>query len=205
MITSKEMHMLESQSGIPISVLMENAGKAIARVIKEKFDIKNLNVLIICYHGNNGGDGFVAARYLCDECEVDILFLGDEEKLKKEPLAHYKKVEENVKIQFVDVEIDFDDYDIIVDAIFGTGFNGKLGEPIRGVIDTINKAKAKKVSIDVPSGMDPDTGEVPDITVDADLIIALHDIKKGIMAFENKTVIVNIGLPKKEESEDGFS
>src|SRR3990167_4902084 len=100
MISSHDMRVLEEKSGIPRSVLMENAGKAVYESIKERLDLKDKRILVVCYHGNNGGDGFVAARYLSDDAEVDILFIGDESKLKKEALANFKKIEHNDKVQF---------------------------------------------------------------------------------------------------------
>ena len=80
MISSQEMRDLETNSGISRLILMENAGKAVSNSVKTNFDLKDKKILIVCYHGNNGGDGFVAARYLCDEAEVDILFIGNENK-----------------------------------------------------------------------------------------------------------------------------
>ena len=93
MITTEEIKQLEESCGIPKIVLMENAGKSIAKILKEKFDLKDKRILIIAYHGNNGGDGFVAARHLCDDAEVDVLFIGDEKKLKNEALINFKKIE----------------------------------------------------------------------------------------------------------------
>ena len=75
MILSQEMRELEAKSGIPRINLMENAGRAVYQTIKQGFDLKDKKILVVCYHGNNGGDGFVAARYLCDEAETDILFI----------------------------------------------------------------------------------------------------------------------------------
>ncbi|MCH8003788.1 MAG: hypothetical protein IH934_04095 [Nanoarchaeota archaeon] len=85
------MRKLEDNCGIPKIVLMENAGKAIYNVLKEKFELKDKKILIVAYHGNNGGDGFVAARYLCNEAEVDVSFVGDNTKLKHEALVNFKK------------------------------------------------------------------------------------------------------------------
>src|SRR3989338_10539876 len=125
MITAAEMLDLETESGIPIIRLMENAGKAFASALKEKIDVKNRKILIIAYHGNNGGDGFVAARNLCDDAEVNALFVGDESKLKEGALINFKKIEKNEKIQMLNLEaVDFSDYDVIVDAILGTGIRG---------------------------------------------------------------------------------
>lgn len=197
MISSHEIGALEAESGIPRLVLMENAGRAVYHIIRQRFGLKDKKILVVCYHGNNGGDGFVAARYLCDEAETDVLFIGDESRLKKEALANFKKVEHNEKIQFlVDDEVDFDAYDIIVDAILGIGIKGRLNREISAVIDDINSSKAYKVSVDIPTGMDPDTGIVADKCVNADLIVTFHDLKKGLEKLQDKTVVADIGLPK---------
>src|SRR3989338_2841084 len=120
---------------------METAGRGIAEEIKKKFpDIKDKKILFVCYHGNNGGDGFTAARYLCDDCEADVLFIGDEGKIKDEANANYRRILNNEKVQVLyDTEdVDFDDYDIIVDCILGTGVSGPLKEPISSVVDRFN-------------------------------------------------------------------
>src|SRR3989338_9571495 len=131
MISTQEMRELEDSSGIPKSVLMENAGRAVYETLKEKFNLKDKKILIVSYHGNNGGDGFAAARYLCDDAEVDVLFVGDESKLKNEALANFRKIENNKKIQLLTLEaLDFSDYDIILDGIFGTGIEGEIKDPL---------------------------------------------------------------------------
>jgi len=197
MISSQDMKLLESESGIPRINLMENAGRSVYNVIRQRFDLKDKKILVVCYHGNNGGDGFVAARYLCDEAETDILFIGDENKLKKEALANFRKLEHNEKVQFLlDDEVDFGEYEIIVDAILGIGIKGRLNREISAVIDDINNSGAFKVSIDIPTGLDPDTGDIVDRSVNADLIVTFHDLKKGLEKMEDKVVVADIGLPK---------
>lgn len=195
MITTQEMRSLEDNCDIPKIVLMENAGKAIYNVLKEKFDLKDKRILIVAYHGNNGGDGFVAARYLCNDAEVDVLFVGDETKLTKEALANFKKIENNEKLQMLSMEaVDFSDYDVIIDAVFGTGIEGEIKDPLVTLIKNIGKSNAYKVSVDVPSGINPDTGEKANVFFDPDLIITMHDIKKGLESYKDKTVIVDIGI-----------
>ena len=199
MISSQDMRILEAKSGISRINLMENAGRAVYQTINQRFDLKDKKILVVCYHGNNGGDGFVAARHLCDEAETNVLFIGDEAKLKKEALANFRKIEHNEKIQFlVDDEVDFDAYDIIVDAILGIGIHGRLNREISAIIGNINSSKAYNVSVDIPTGLDPDTGEVVDKCINADLIVAFHDMKKGLEKFQDKTVVVVIGLPKQK-------
>lgn len=191
------MRKLEDNCGIPKVKLMEYAGKGIYETLKKKFVLKNKKILVAAYHGNNGGDGFVAARHLCESTSVDILFLGDESKLKEEALVNYKKIFNNPKIQFLDVEdVNFDDYDIIIDAILGIGIRGRLRVNISNTIDSINNSSAFKVAVDVPTGLNPDTGEVIDKVIDADLVVTFHDIKEGLEKYKNKTVVVDIGIKK---------
>ena len=197
MISSQGMGILEAKSGISRINLMENAGRAVYQAIKKKFSLKDKKILVVCYHGNNGGDGFVAARYLCDEAETDILFIGDENKLKKEASVNFEKIEHNEKIQFLtDEEVDFDEYDILVDAILGIGIQGRLNREISAIIDDMNNSKAFRVSVDIPTGLDPDTGNIIDKCVNADLIVTFHDLKKGLEKLQDKVVVADIGLKK---------
>jgi len=187
MISAHDMRALEDNCGIPKVDLMENAGRAIYLILKEKIDLKDKKILIVAYHGNNGGDGFVAARYLCTDAEVDILFIGDEGKLKEESKINFKRIQINKSIQMLALEsVDFSDYDIIIDSIFGTGIEGEIKDPLATLISNLSKSKAYKVSIDVPSGVNPDTGEKANVYFEPDLIITMHDIKKGLLDYKDK-------------------
>ncbi|MBI2558878.1 NAD(P)H-hydrate epimerase [Candidatus Woesearchaeota archaeon] len=197
MISSQDMRILEANSDIPRLSLMENAGRAVYQAIMQRFELKDKRILIVCYHGNNGADGFVAARHLCDEAETDVLFIGDESKLKKDALINFKKIEHNEKVQFLmEDEVDFDAYDIIIDAVLGIGIQGRLNREISAIIDDINNSKAYKISVDIPTGLNPDTGDVPDKCVNADLIVTFHDMKKGLEKFQDKVVVADIGLAR---------
>ncbi len=201
MISTQEMKQLEDNCGISKLQLMENAGRGIYNTLKEKFpNLKDKRILIVSHHGNNGGDGFVAARHLCEESETDVLFIGDETKFKEEGKINFERIENNNKIQLlIDAEqIDFNDYDIIIDSILGTGVSGELREPINSIIDLINDSTAFKVAVDVPTGTNPDTGEAADKAINPNLIITFHDIKKGLENFKDKTVIIDIGIKKGE-------
>ncbi len=201
MITTNEMRELEDKSeqiGITKLNLMENAGRGVFNILNERFNLNGKKLLIICYHGNNGGDGFVAARYLSDFCKVDVLFIGERSKLRNEAFENYKRIFRNKKVTILDLtaDVDFNKYDIIIDAILGIGIKGDIKEPIAQVIEKFNSSRAYKVSVDVPTGINPDTGEKANKYVKPDIIITFHDIKKGLADYKHKTFIVDIGIPK---------
>lgn len=185
MITAEEMRGLEDRAekgGISRLVLMERAGKGISDEIKKRFG-KTRSILFICYHGNNGGDGFTAARYLLeDNYNAQVLFIGDKERLANEAKVNYGRLPSMVFVT------DFFEADVIVDCMLGIGSAGRLKEPIRSYVEKINKAGSFILSVDMPTGLGSD------IKINADLVITLHDIKPGLD--KNKTVIVDIGLPK---------
>ena len=199
-ISVTEMRALEDKAeagGISKLDLMENAGLKLAEVIESKFKIKDKRVLFVCYHGNNGGDGFVAARLLAHKTEVEVLFLGEESKLKPEAKENFNRLKENVLVQFISLDfINFNDYAVIVDAILGMGIEGELKPLFQSTIELMNKSKAKKVSVDIPTGLNPDTGKEYGISFNADIIVSFHDIKKGLTKLKDKVEVVDIGIPK---------
>ncbi|MFC1800736.1 NAD(P)H-hydrate epimerase, partial [Nanoarchaeota archaeon] len=120
MISIKDMIALEDASelaGISKLQLMENAGKGIFNFLNKKFNLKDKKVLIFCGQGNNAGDGFVAARYLSKVCDVSILFLGKEARLRKEGKANFEKIKNKIKL----IKNPENNYNIIIDAMLGTG------------------------------------------------------------------------------------
>lgn len=198
MISSKEMRELEDLSeerGISKLMLMQNAGTKLFEILERKYSLRKKKTLIVCGHGNNGGDGFVLALKMKQQgINVDVELIGMEKKLKKESGYNYLLLKDKFPEVFVE-DTDYAEYSLLVDAIFGTGLKGEIREPYSSVIDKINDAPATVVSVDIPSGLDPDTG-VYDICVEADMIITFHDIKPGIMKLKEKTVIADIGLKK---------
>ena len=203
-ITSKEMLVAEINSeylGVPRLELMENAGRAIADAIRKRYD--RGTITIVAGRGNNGGDAFVAARYL-KGFDLNIVLLGSSEDIRTEEAkinwdglkdtdATLTKVHD---IGDIDRGIVINS-DIIIDAIFGTGIHGSIGEPEASVIDLINESNAFVISVDVPSGMDPDTGKGIKM-VHPDLTITFHKMKKGLATMPNVEV-VDIGVPEEGE------
>lgn len=207
MLTVKQMKALErfaQKKGIFPIDLMENAGRQVYNVVKEKYDLLNKHVIIFAGHGNNGGDGFAAARYFAEECPVVILFFGKEEKLTEEARENYQKVKRKINIVSVREKADLDQFHfqedleyIFIDALLGTGVKGKIRNPVSLGIDYFNSLPGIKVAVDVPSGINPDTGEVQDKVCKTDLIVCFHDLKQGLEKLKKKTVVVDIGIPER--------
>jgi NAD(P)H-hydrate epimerase len=207
MITTKEMKELEDmaeQIGISREELMENAGRRVVEALDNKFgeELAQKKILVVCGQGNNGGDGFVIARLLSTESKVTVLFLGVKERLSPEALTNYESLEDIDKNMIIKHEdelfatIKLNEFDIIIDAMLGTGVQGPLQYPYSGIVRDINHSKPFVVSVDVPTGVDPDTGKChADLFVDADMIVTFHDTKPGLKKFKDKVIVADIGIP----------
>lgn len=204
MITSQQMRELEQktvQKGVSIKQLMENAGRGVFEAVKEKYDLTNRKVVIFAGSGNNGGDGFVAARYFAEECPVIVLFFGEEEKLSEEAKLNYNRIKKKVTTIKIKNKNDLSKFHfqknleyILIDALLGTGVEGEIREPISLAVDYFNSLSGIKVAVDLPSGLDPDTGIVQDKMCFVDLVVCFHDLKMGLNQFKEKVVVVDIGL-----------
>lgn len=192
MISTEEMRKLEDKAekkGVSKKQLMENAGKGFYEEIK---DSVHGSVAIFCGPGNNGGDGFVIAKHLAEDVEVDVLLLGE----PKSKIA--KKAFENIQphVEILKHINQLGRYNLVIDAMLGTGVKGEIREPIRSAIVKYNTMRCKKISVDVPTGINPDTGEKSSLWCEFDEIITFHDLKKGLEEHEKKTNIVDIGIPE---------
>ncbi len=197
MITTAELAAKEQQAekkGISKDLLMDRAGEEIAAIIHRGGWKK---VLFVCYQGNNGGDGFCAARKLLDTCTVHILFVGQEEKLKAEAKKNYQELKRLERKTGKDIFISQPKegtFDLVVDALLGTGSQKReLKEPLISAVNLINRGKFI-ISIDTPTGINPDTGEKAKLFVVPDLIITIHDIKPGLVPYQKLTTVIDIGL-----------
>ncbi|HII67811.1 MAG TPA: NAD(P)H-hydrate dehydratase [Thermococcaceae archaeon] len=183
--------------GISPFQLMENAGAGVARVIEERFG-KGLKIAIFSGTGNNGGDGFVAARYLSFENEVTLFLIGDEAKIRSEEAKHNWEILK--KLDFIKMKVlkdssqikalNLESFDVIVDALLGAGTKGEPKEPIRSAVEKINEyaGKARIVSVDLPSGYSSS------VCVRADFAVTFQWDKEEYDGFER--VVVKIGYPK---------
>ncbi len=175
---------------IPGIVLMENASIEIFRRIKEKFPLQaNSAIGIICGKGNNGGDGFAAARHFSNEgYKVLIIHLGSESEISGDCLANYKIIKalsqrnKNIILKkyqsLKDLKL-FNKCSVILDAMLGSGGAGALKEPYGKIVDALNSVKAFKAAADIPTGLDADKGYGETI-FKSDLTITLGELKKGL-------------------------
>ena len=210
-ITSLEMRALEVNSeyfGVSRLQLMENAGHQVALEVSSRFK-PGTAVAVFCGTGGNGGDGFVAARHLLSlGFNVKVILAGRaqdvSDKAAMENLASIRSLREEIPLYeaYDSTLIPKITVEIVVDALLGTGAKGKLRPPILQMVSQINAMKAFRVALDVPTGIDADTGEVLGEAVKADLTITFHRTKSGLeKAKENvgKLVVKYIGLPKEFE------
>lgn len=207
MITTQQMKELEDYAetqGVSSLDLMENAGREVVAAVKRKYELDGKRIIIFCGTGNNAGDGFVAARYFAEDHEnpVTVLFFGTKEKLKEEAKRNYEKIgwpitlveivsPEDLQLFHVQKNLGL----VVVDALLGTGIKGELREPLAAAIDLFNQLSGVKVAVDIPSGVNPDTGEIPGKYCKADFIVTFHDLKVGLEKWWKKTVVVDIGIP----------
>lgn len=192
-VTSEQMQNAENdafEKGLSPFSAMEKAGTFVFYEA-EKFN----KVLIVANHGNNGGDGFVCAQKLIEKGkDADVLFIGDEKKLSDHARKFYENIKDNI------IENPDDDYDCIVDAIFGIGFRGQLQGKALEAVNLINsfKNKAKIISVDIPSGLNGLTGEA-EASVDADITVTFQAEKLGLIInkgadFSGEIKVCDIGI-----------
>jgi len=211
-ITSRDMRALEMNSeyfGVSRRQLMENAGRQVALEVASRAKPEK-TVAIFCGLGGNGGDGFVAARHLVAlGCKVAIVLAGKARQISNktalenwEPL-HFLKDAIPVYEVYDSSLIPEITADVVVDALLGTGSKGKLNPPMPQLVRKINAMKAFRVAVDVPTGVDADTGEVSGVAVKADLTVTFHRTKRGLAKageYVGELVVRDIGLPREFEN-----
>ncbi len=207
-ITSKNMRAIESNAeyfGISLLQLMENAGRNVALEIDNRFK-KNWRIAIFCGLGGNGGDGFVVARHLAamGRKKISVVLAGRSRDINHEAaLSNWIALQpyrDSIPIYEVwdSSVIPKVEADVAVDALLGTGTKGTPKTPISQLIDYINSLDAVKVAIDVPTGVDSDTGETLGKAVKADVTVTFHKSKVGLEAARENVgeiVVRDIGLP----------
>ncbi|WP_353743975.1 NAD(P)H-hydrate dehydratase [Pseudothermotoga sp.] len=214
-MTSQQMKEIDrlaaEQFFIPSSILMERAGLSVVLSIEQVFkNLSDLSFLVLCGPGNNGGDGFVAARDLLDYTDyVTIVFAGDEKKLSVEAGENFKRLKSvggDIRVLGVDVTLDdvadiMKKCDIVIDALLGIGIKGEVRGQIAELIKLINLYSNYVVSIDIPSGLDSDTGKILGIAVKADLTVTFGLPKPCNLLYPGRELcgqlkVASIGIPR---------
>jgi len=178
-----------AEFGISEELLMENAGQAVYFVMLQELGIKGNKFVVFCGGGNNGGDGLVVARKIhSNGGEVKVFLLDDEAKFKGAAKKNFEIVSrmpvEMSKVSSIDSVIpELLDCDAVVDAIFGTGLVRKVSGIYKDVIQLINESQSTVFSVDIPSGINGDTGEVMGLAVEADYTVTFGLPKVGTMLY----------------------
>jgi len=187
-------HWAIHEIGIPGVVLMENAGRSCAELVKDRLAaVENPEVAVFCGTGNNGGDGFVIARHLLNAgFRVSVVLCGDGEKVRGDARVNLDILEQlGYTVERLDpgagdaaswVRQRAGHADMIVDALFGTGLQGELREPYRFLVETIDALKPPVLAVDIPSGLDCDTGQPLGSAIRACCTVTFVAVKKGFLA-----------------------
>jgi len=197
------------QMGFLRKFMMENAGAGATKRLIEKFgDVKSKNVLVFAGLGNNGGDGLVIARHLAGYgSSVTVFLLGEPDNIRSEECSwNWNLLEKMKSIKLLtggNLEyLNSLEFDIIIDGILGTGISGEIREPQASAITYINKSNAFKLAVDVPSGVDPDTGNKNSPHVTADMTVTFHRMKVGMPKAKDvcgEIFVEKIGIPLEAE------
>ncbi len=193
------------------AVLMENAGRNASAVIRERLlGWRAARVVLFCGPGNNGGDGFVIARHLFQAgVEVRVHLCGERRRLAGDAAANHDALDRLLlrcrELTTQDAAraaaAELTERDVVVDALLGTGFSGEVREPMATLIHAIDGSRrAAIVAVDLPSGLDCDSGRPSNATIRADLTVTFVDTKVGFLApgaaaFTGEVVVRGIGVP----------
>jgi len=211
-ITTREMRALEMNAeyfGISRLQLMENAGRNVAVEVSSRFRPKDARVAVFCGLGGNGGDGFVAARHLaCMGFKVEVILAGRASQIVNEEAEKNWEALEPLRDSVALHEV----YDsslipevraqVLIDALLGTGLAGPPRPPVSQLITHVNEADAFRVAVDLPSGINSDSGKVLGEAVKADVTVTFHKAKPGLLKAKKhvgELVVKHIGLPNEIE------
>jgi NAD(P)H-hydrate epimerase len=212
-VTNEEMRVIDARAQrdfhIPGSVLMENAGRGCVKILADYFDLRDLKVLIVCGRGNNGGDGLVIARHLKNQgSAVKVFLLGRKTDLTGDSRRNLVVLEKagmdivaSVSPDRFLTQLKVFRPDCIVDSIFGTGFRGEPRRTFARVIEAINNDDAFILAVDIPSGVNGDTGNFQKVCVIADATAVMCRPKRGHYLYPGREFcgdlhLVDIGVPE---------
>jgi hydroxyethylthiazole kinase-like uncharacterized protein yjeF len=214
-VTAEEMRQMDRRTiedlGIPGAVLMENAGRGAICALWHRFpDLGSRRVAVVCGRGNNGGDGFVIARYLASRGgDVHVYLAASRGQVTGDariPMEVLGRM--GVPIREVGTEdalapsdIPWDSYGLIVDAILGTGIRSEVEGLFRELIEAMNRSQVPILAVDIPSGLSADTGRPLGVAVEATLTVTFGLPKLGHFLYPGRRLcgelwVVDIGIPR---------
>ncbi|MDQ3085031.1 MAG: NAD(P)H-hydrate epimerase [Thermoproteota archaeon] len=232
-ISSSQMYQIENNGDSIYSMkkilMMENAGSRVADFLIDEFkeNILNKSIVAVCGKGNNGGDALVAIRHLSgyilarnksdNKINLSVILLCRPDELKTpESILNWQIISKMESIRkfnlesnnITEIEDEIKKSSIILDGIFGTGIKREIKEPFSKVIETINYKKGTTfiLAVDIPSGLDPDSGKIIDKAISADATITFHRPKHGLLKnleIVGRLIVKKIGIPF--ESEKGVA
>jgi hydroxyethylthiazole kinase-like uncharacterized protein yjeF len=197
--------------GVPSILLMENAGRGVAEVASRSFGpLEKKNILIFCGKGNNGGDGFVVARHLLNTgALIAVVLLSSPRELEGDARTNYRILKTLLPAHRASLRLvqysarllsGMKKPDLIVDAIFGTGFSGSVRQPFARCIQWINEQRVPVLSVDIPSGVNGTTGVAATVAVNATRTVTFGLLKTGLLCNQGQDCaglidVVDIGIP----------
>jgi NAD(P)H-hydrate epimerase len=192
--------------GIDEGVLIESAGLVLANALKRRY--KDKKILFVCGSGGKGAIGLSAARHMFSYADVSAVFLGDAEHIhNRATRSNYTMLADLMHVDMIDdtnipvLEKHVKSSDIVIDAIIGAGLKGRLSGFIAAAIGAINAGRRKVIAIDMPSGIDPDTGSTGRARIRCDELFVLHKPKLGILSCKDLPGInlIDMGIPLSAE------
>lgn len=198
--------------GIPTLILMENAGRGAADCLREQLPGSSAQVLILCGPGNNGGDGGVVARHLdAWGYTTRVIWFAEPDRLRGDAAVQWAILSKSAINQAAYTSHDeptasqldtlLADADWVVDALLGTGLTRPVEGILRSVIEAINRSRKPVLALDLPSGLDADTGQPQGTAVQASITATFVSRKvgfngSGAQEYTGKIIVVDIGVPR---------
>ena len=177
------------QGGIPSAELMERAGSGAFDVLRDQYPTSR-RIVVVCGAGNNAGDGYVVARLACDEnFAVSIVQVGAIERLTGDAKTNFERLPASVRVTASPEDIDIADVDVVVDALLGTGLLRDVEGPWAHAVAWMNASAAPVLALDVPSGLDSDTGRICGCAVHADITTCFVGLKRGLFTGRGPSLV----------------
>lgn len=216
-VSAEEMRWCDATAinayGIPSLLLMENAGSSVAWFVEDNFGpVEGKQILIACGKGNNGGDGYVAARHLLNQgASVQVVLMASPRELRGDAKTNFQILAKLQKAESSHLSIieysqrlprSLRPPDIIIDALLGTGFSGAVRPPMSNLIAWINEQRVPVIAVDIPSGVDASTGVVESVAVEATATVTFGALKVGLLCNHGQdcagdVLVADIGIPRK--------